>query len=84
MDGLPAILGGNKMDSEIVKDKREILGLYFNDVDGRCYEAMHGNLIKAYEEPGPHCYIPFFSVEKNGVIIARLPATMVEVVYKKE
>jgi len=71
------------MDSEIIKDEREILGLYFNDRDGTCYEAEHGNIIKAYGELGPHCCIPFFSIEKDAVIIARVPASMVEVVYKK-
>ena len=71
------------MDSEIINDKREIQGLYFNDDHGSCYEAVNGNIIKAYSEPGSHCSIPFFSVKKDGMIIARIPATMVEVVYVK-
>lgn len=74
---------GVSMNSKIIEDKREIKGLYFNDDSDTCYEVVNGNIIKAYGEPGPHCYVPFFSVEKDGIIISRIPASMVEVVYCK-
>ena len=37
--------------------------------------------IHAYAEPGHMARIPFFAVVKGGEIIARAPATMVEVGY---
>lgn len=37
--------------------------------------------IQAYPEPGHMARIPFFAVLKDGAVIARAPATMVEVGY---
>lgn len=37
--------------------------------------------IRAYPEPGQMAQVPFYAVIKDGEIIARTPATVVEVGY---
>ena len=69
------------MKSEILDEKRKITCLYYNDTENNVWTASNEIKIRAYGEPGPHCYTAFYAVEKNGEVIARIPATMVEVQY---
>lgn len=43
---------------------------------------MRCDRIVAYEENGHMAALTFFAVYRNGVIIARVPATLAEVRYK--
>uniref|UniRef100_A0A6H1ZQA0 Uncharacterized protein n=1 Tax=viral metagenome TaxID=1070528 RepID=A0A6H1ZQA0_9ZZZZ len=68
-------------DSRILKDTREIIGVYFNDLEGSCYAVDYGYKITAYPEPREYCHVAFIEVEKDGKIVSRFPATMVQIAY---
>ena len=68
-------------ESRIVKDTREITGVYFNNSEDSRYTKAMGCKITAYGEPREHCYVAFIEIEKEGKVISRFPATMVEIVY---
>lgn len=66
----------------ILEDKREIEIIAWNNEVDASYPSNMGYKINAYPEPGMHCNIPFFAVEKDGMIVARVPAWQVSVHYK--
>jgi uncharacterized protein YqfB (UPF0267 family) len=67
----------------ILKDKREISGIYYDDAEESHYSTEAGYRIMAYREDGMYCYIPYFAVYNDkDEIIARVPAWKVTVVYK--
>ena len=70
------------MESRILKDEREIDKLLYNNDFDEQWVASEDIKIKAYGEPREYCHVAFFEVEKDGVVVSRLPATMVEVLYK--
>lgn len=65
----------------VLTDERPIKCLSFDTEDGAAYLESGGYSFEAYGEPGMHCDIPFFRVIKDGVVVARVPATHVTVVY---
>lgn len=68
--------------TEMLEDKREIKGIYWNDAEGSCYQVGSScDEIKIYGEPGPHCFMPWIAVFNNGELITRVPALQVQVVY---
>jgi hypothetical protein len=69
--------------TDILSDKRRIYGLYYAESDQGFHEVGVGGCtkIKAYGEPGPHCYLPFYAIYYDDVIKFRVPSTMVEVRY---
>lgn len=75
--------------SRIIDDPTEISSIcYFNGRTGWWTESekadpsMRCDRIVAYEENGHMAALTFFAVYRNGVIIARVPATLAEVRYK--
>ena len=74
--------------SEILEDPRPIKAVHYHDSDGTWWKSgLTSNKdeikIRAYGEPSVYCYVPYIAVEKNGVVIARFPATMVEIQYQE-
>ena len=74
------------MIKKIHEDDREIEALHWNDPDGSCFHAgmFECTKIVAYGEPGIHCDLSFFAVYTGDEIISRVPATQVQVSYKKK
>lgn len=68
-------------ESRILRDNRKIIGVYFNDLEGSCYSVDHGYKITPYGEPREFCHIAFIEVEKDGEVVSRFPATMVQIAY---
>lgn len=68
----------------ILNDKRKIKYLTYNNDNLSDWSIKDGHEIEAYPEPGPHGVLPWFRVKQNGVVIVRVPAGHVEVVYVKE
>jgi len=69
------------VESRILKDEREIVGVYFNDIEGSCYTVDYGYKITAYPEPREYCEVAFIEIEKDGKVVSRFPASMGQIVY---
>ena len=71
---------------DIVDDKREIEAIYYNDEGDSFHKVGVSGCtkIEAYGEPGQYCYIPWIAIYYNNDLKRRLPATMVEIVYRTE
>ena len=69
---------------QIHEDEREIRSIYWNDCDGSCITVGQFGYteIKAYAEGGMHCGISFLACCKDNIIVSRVPAWQVQIVYK--
>ncbi len=72
------------MTQEMLNDDREIERILFNDAEGSeyCVGNFGCDKISVYGEPGEHCNKPWIAIYKGDEIISRLPAGMVQIIYK--
>ena len=69
--------------SELISDTRKIEAVYYDDAEGSHYKINETGVsdIVAYAEPGIYGIVPWLKIMVDRVVIARLPAWKVTVVY---
>ena len=72
------------LPDSILNDARAIKSIWWDDEDGSGFVARDGVVIQAYGEDGMHCYIPYIRIIDNGVVVHRIPAYKVRIVYDAE
>ncbi len=68
----------------ILEDDREIESIHFDDEKESIIstEFDYCDKIVAYPESGPYCNIAWIALVKNDVVIQKMPADRVRIVYK--
>lgn len=74
------------MTTAMLEDKRPVEAVYFNDEEGGHYKVgtFGCTKIEVYGDGGLYRPLPWVAVYKRGVIIARIPAHMVQINYMEE